>query len=45
MENEMAECSANSDGKQLKRLTLSYDALQKELAAAEQALEAVIAQL
>jgi len=45
MENEMANASANGDTKQLKRLTIAYEDLGKELIAAEQALEAVIAKL
>jgi len=39
MENEMAVCSSSGDAKQLKRLTLSYEALQKELSDAEQVFE------
>ena len=39
MDNEMAE--AHNDPKQLKRLSKTYDDLQKEIAAVEQMLESV----
>ncbi len=45
MENELAVCCVNGDDKQLKRLNLSYETLQKELETAERAWEVHMASL
>jgi ATP-binding cassette, subfamily F, member 3 len=45
MENDIATCSAEGDPKQLKDLYRSYEALQTQLQAAEEKLEAFIARL
>jgi ATP-binding cassette subfamily F protein 3 len=45
LENELANAAAQGDASQLKRLNQSYSQIQKEHAAAEQALEAFIAVL
>jgi len=45
MENEIANCCATGDSKQLKNLNKNYDDLQKQITKAEAELEAIISNL